>query len=125
MNTPFMTCLTREAKNKEFRVLAEEGGFRKVIDDLMRRPQGELYITAQRGYDQIHLKIFVDKTDEVSRSESNYRFDGCYADILDVDGGSTGNMVRITLGIDTAVSISGGTVGVLRMEPALDLPTTA
>ncbi len=121
MSLQFITRLTREAESKDFRVLTEDGGFQRIIDDLLRRSDGELFINAQRDYTTIYLKIFVIPA-LVSQLGTSYRFDGFNGEILDFDGKPTGNFVRITMGIDTAVSHSGGTAGVLRMERLRSLP---
>jgi hypothetical protein len=126
MDHKFVTSLSEEADGKDFRVIAEAGGYSEavtfIVEQLRHSPYAELDVHAQRDYEKIYLKVYITR-DTVSPHGNEFRFDGAIGELMDPDGRPTGNLYVVNLSIDPRSAQSGQTVGVLRMRRINSLPT--
>ena len=119
MRDNFIVSLPRGANGKDFRVIADYGGYAERINELeatlLHIFSATFTLTAQRDFTMLSMRVTVNRT-TYSRDGVQVRFDGAVGELLDRGGRPTGNFYDLVLGIDPSITYAGQTVGVLRMR---------
>lgn len=113
----FLLCLPEEMENKDFVVLAREGGYAVDIEMVLDGDSNYFDILAQRDQVQILLRVYLTR-DQIMLAEKDVelvRFENLTVVILDYDGLETDQILTAFLYINTQVTIPRVAAGKLRL----------
>lgn len=103
----------------DFRVLAPEGGYRELLNDVIFEGQDFLDVLAvhlaQEESFYVLLRVYVDRH-EIALNGPEVRFEQCPAMILTENGEETGSYIDAYLAIHLDIVRDGITAGTLRMQ---------
>ncbi|HMR72766.1 MAG TPA: hypothetical protein PKD68_02030 [Candidatus Saccharibacteria bacterium] len=121
----FLLHLPKEMENKDFIVLARDGGYGIDIDMVRDGETNFFDVLAMRDYKYLLLRVYL-TSDQVLLAEENEelaRFDNLVAVILDHDGKETDETLSIFLYIYTQVTTERAPAGIVRLwyeEPYIE-----
>jgi hypothetical protein len=120
----FIDSLPENLEGVDFRVLAPEGGYRELVNDVVLEGSTSLEILAVHLSQEmsffVHLRVYVDRS-TLAVTGPEVRFEHSPMEILTSDGEPSGIFVDSDLTVHLDVVRDGLTAGTLRMRR----PTTA
>lgn len=113
----FLLHLPKEMENKDFVVLARDGGYGVDIDMIRDGESNFFDILAVRDYQSLLLRVYLtsDQVMLVEENEHLTRFNNLVGAILDYDGKETDETLSIFLYINMQATVHRTPAGIVRL----------